>query len=89
MYPGFRSKSDIVGMYVTRMQSYISNYWPAIDHPRVLDQAKRFVTKKRTKFDLICAWGAAEIGDMDNRYTEPDKLQDEVGSWAHNPYELA
>ena len=88
-FPGVRSKADIVGIYVSKMQGYVSNYWAAIDHPRVLQQAKRFVTKKRTKFDLICAWGMAEIGDMDNRYTEPDGSDTPASSWKSDPYNMA
>jgi len=85
--PGVRSAGDIVGTYVTALQSYIANYWPAIKHPRVLSQCSKFVTKKRTKFDAVVSWGMAEIADMDHRYKDAeDTAQKE---WEHNPYEIA
>ena len=87
-FPGVRSKSDIVGMYVSRQKTYITNYWAAIDHPRILQQAKRFVTRKRTKFDLICAWGMCEIGDMETRYTEPGQNGKDNRGWKTDPYAL-
>lgn len=81
-YPGVRSQGDVVGMYVTRLQMYISNYWPAIKHPRLLKDASRFIVKNRTKHDHTVGWGMAELGDMDNRYSEEEA---DTG-WKHNPF---
>lgn len=83
--PGVRSSGDIVGSYVTALQMYIANYWPAIKHPRVLKQASRFIVAKRTKFDAVVSWGMAEIADMDNRYR--DTAHDVKSEWQHNPFE--
>ena len=78
--PGIRSSGDIVGSYVTALQIYIANYWPVIKHPRLLRQAGRFVTRKRTKFDAVVSWGLVELADRDNRYREPEK--NAVDKWA-------
>lgn len=87
-FPGIRSKGDIVGMYVTRLKMYIANYWPAIDHEDLLLTASRFIPAKRTKFDLVVAWGMAEMGDMDNRYGLPGQEAVQNDSWSINPYEI-
>ena len=88
MYPGVRSRGDIVGMYVTRLQEYIANYWAAIDHDRLLHGASRFIPAKRTRFDEVVAWGLAELGDMSNQYGLTGQ-QESASAWSHDPYAIA
>ena len=84
--PGIRSAADVVALYTTNLQLYISNYWPAIKHPRVLKQAGRFIPKKRTKFDAVVSWGMAELADMENRFTDNEENQE---AWAEDPFKRA
>lgn len=88
-YPGVRSQGDVVGMGVTRLKTYIANYWHLINHPRLLADFARFVPKKRTKFDLTVSAYMCEIAEMEYRYTLPGDAREETEqkSWASNPYE--
>ena len=83
-FHGVRSQGDVVGMYVTKLQMYIANYWPAVKHPRLLKTASRFIVKNRTKYDHAVGWGMTEIADTDNRYTAND--EESVNEWKTNPF---
>lgn len=82
---GVRSQGDVVGMYVTRLQMYISNYWAAVKHPRLLKDASRFIPAKRTKYDATVGWGMVELADMDSRYKSKE-TQEDLTAWKHNPF---
>jgi hypothetical protein len=88
-YPGVHSSTPLVGLYTTKLQMYISNYWAAIDHPRILEQAGRFDPEKRTKFDAVVSWGMVEIADMENRYQAQEENAGDTRQWSHNPYKVA
>ncbi len=82
---GTKATAEIVASYTESLVIYVGNYIWNNHHPRILDQWKRFIPAKRTKFDLAVATGFCELADMDTRHKE-DK--ESVVGWSNSPYNV-
>lgn len=66
---GAKASTGIISTYVEQLVIYTGVYIWNNHLPRLVDQWARFVTAKRTKFDLAVASGFTELADLENRYT--------------------